>query len=93
MAARDYMISYREERGFSVRVMAKHCRISEGLLQMLEEDDREVTHPNIAKRIGRKYNLTRMQTEMLMPINHRKHGPAYDPDKYKVSEGFIVWQQ
>ena len=91
MSQRDYMVNYRKAINVELPIMAKACRVSTTLLKMLEECDAEVTHPNIAKRIGKKYKLTNLQIEALMPINYRKHGPAYNPDKYKLSEDFVSW--
>lgn len=84
--ARDYMIARREKLGRSLEEMANFCGngISVALLGLLEEDERNVTHPALAEIIGKKYKLTRPQIILLKPENHRP-GKDYDPDKYKIS--------
>lgn len=91
MAAREYMIEFRKKMGVDLRTMARQCRVSMTLLSWLETSDKEVTHPLIAERIGKKYKLTGAQIEGLMPENHRKSSPNYNPDKYRVitsNDGF-----
>lgn len=83
---REYMIQFRAENSIDLQSMAKKCRISKGLLEMLELDDREVTHPNIAKRVSKAYKLTREQKEGLMPEHYRKSSPNYNPDLYRRDE-------
>ena len=80
---RQYMIDYREKHNLSLPDMAKKCEISATLLAMLEDSDQEVTHPKIAKRIGKKYHLKKNQTESLMPEHYRESSPNYDPDLYR----------
>lgn len=46
----------------------------------------EVTHPKIAVGIQKAVGLSDLETEELMPLNHRKSGGSYEPDKY-VSRG------
>ena len=84
--ARDYMIAFRAKMGCSLEDMAKVCGngISVALLSLLEEDERNVTHPALAVIIGKKYRLTKKQIELMKPENHRK-GKGYDPDKFKIS--------
>lgn len=83
---RDYMIEYRKEHGIDIQRMAKKCRISKTLLRLLEENDQEVTHPNIAERVSRAYKLTKKQTEGLMPEHYRKSSPNYNPDLYRRND-------
>lgn len=80
---REYMIEYREAREISLQDMAQKLKISKTLLWWLESSDQEVTHPNIAERVGKAYNLTPEQVESMMPENHRKSSPNYNPDMYK----------
>ena len=79
---RQKMVRRREHGGITIQQMAKKCRISEGLMRMIEEG--EVTHPVIAQRIARRYRLTELEAEELMPLNRRPHGGDYDPDRYAV---------
>ena len=83
---REYMIQFREERGIEIQIMAKKCKISKTLLEMLEESDQEVTHPKIAECVGRAYKLNKQQIESLMPEHHRKSSPNYNPDLYRREE-------
>lgn len=83
---REYMIRYREQLGLDLQSMAKKCKISKGLLEMLEDYDKEVTHPKIAERVGRAYKLNKAQVEELMPEHYRKSSPNYDPEKYRGNE-------
>lgn len=80
------MIEYRKALQIDIQAMAKKCKISKELLEMLECCDKEVTHPNIAKRVSRAYKLTKQQAEGLMPEHYRKSSPNYNPDLYKISE-------
>lgn len=84
---RDFMIRFREENGIDILSMAKKCKISVGLLDLLESSDQDVTHPKIAERIGKVYKLNKKQIEGLMPEHYRKSSPNYNPDLYKISEG------
>ena len=87
---RDYMIRYRETVLRMTRdEAAKKARCSAYLLQLLEEDERNVTAPGIASRISRLYKLTAKQHELLLPKNRRKSDPEYDPDKYVQSGSFV----
>lgn len=80
---REYMIEYREKHGLDIKSMAEKCKISKTLLLMLEASEQEVTHPNIAARVGRAYKMTKLQTESLMPEHYRESSPNYEPDKYR----------
>lgn len=80
---RLYMVEYRKKHNMSIKEMAQKCATSATLLTMLEECDQEITHPKIAERIGRQYELTREQTESLMPEHYRPSSPNYDPDLYR----------
>lgn len=83
---REKMIAYRKSVGASIQQMARKCKCSVTLLRMIEGYNKEVTHPNIAERIGRAYRLTDAETEMLMPEHYRKSSPNYNPDLYKYSD-------
>ena len=74
------MVKYRSDNQIDIRTMAERCRISMGLLRMLEEG--EVSAPSIAQRVGEAYGLTELETEDLMPLNYRLHGGDYEPDRY-----------
>lgn len=86
MAAREYMVEFREKRGIDLQRMARVCGVSTTLLAMLEGCDEEVTHPRIAERIGKKYKLTQAQIEGMKPKNYRKNNPEYNPDRYVIRE-------
>lgn len=77
MDVRTYMINYRNDQQISLKTMANKLDISETLLAIVENGG--VTVPGIAKRIGKLYKLTELQTEELMPECMRTHGPNYDP--------------
>ena len=74
------MIHSRENVGLSIAEMATALGISEGLLRIVEEGG--VTHPNIALKIQKRFKLTDLQTEDLMPLCRRPHGGDYDPNRY-----------
>ena len=80
---RDYMIAHRESLRIPIEKMASKLKISPWLLNMLEQDESCVTHPEIAKRIAKAYKLTKEQKTMMLPENYRP-GPNYDPDKYRI---------
>lgn len=77
---RDILREYREANNFTLRQMADYCGIGETLYSIIEHGGN--THPNIANKIGRLFDLTELQTEELMPENRRPHSPKYDPEKY-----------
>lgn len=85
---REYMIEFRKAHGFDIQAMAKKCKISKTLLEMLESNDQEITHPKIAERVSRAYKLTRAQMEGLMPEHYRKSSPNYNPTLYKLNEEY-----
>lgn len=87
MNPREYMIEFRQQRGISREAMAKKLKISVKLLTMIEENDQEVTHRDIVKRIASAYKLTKQQRIMMLPLNYRP-GPDYDPDRYKFPPEF-----
>lgn len=89
MAAREYMIEYRKSLRKDIREMAAVCNVSTTLLSMLENNDREVTHPKIAETIGKKYHLTKKQIEGMKPENYRKGSPEYNPNKYRAMPDMI----
>ena len=75
------MVDYRKSHGYSLGDMSKKSGASTSLLKMLEGG--MVTHPKIAKQVGRAYGLTKEEIYELMPAIHRPGDPAYDPNKYK----------
>lgn len=77
MDVRKYMIDYRNDRQISRKAMADKLDISETLLAIVENGG--VTVPGIAKRIGKYYKLTELQTEELMPECRRPHSPHFNP--------------
>lgn len=42
-----------------------------------------VTHPKIAKMIGKAYGLSKTDIYELMPRIHRPYDEEYEPDKFK----------
>lgn len=52
----DWLHEKREKMGLTLRQMAKLCKCSVGLLEMVE--DGAITHPHIASRIAARYNLS-----------------------------------
>lgn len=82
MEVREKMAEYRNRMGYTIRDMARKAKTSTTIIKMVEEG--EVTHPNIARRIGEAYRLTEKQTWDLMPEIHRPDSPRYDPDHYKA---------
>lgn len=83
---RECMVAARKKRGLTIAAMAKKCRCSVTLLEMLEWNEDEVTHPNIAARIAKEYKLSKRDAERLLPENYRPSSPCYDPGRYKARE-------
>lgn len=81
MTTREKMTDIRIRNSYTMKDLAAKCKCSESLLGMIESGD--VTHPRIVKRIAKVYSLTNLEAEELLPINYRKHGGEYDPDRYK----------
>lgn len=79
MTVQEKMEAYRKRHGYSVRDMSWRSGASEVLLRMLEHG--HVTHPKIARQVGRAYNLSTDDINELIPPNYRP-GENYDPDKY-----------
>lgn len=64
------------------QVIANLVGVSAMLMDILEEGG--TTHPKLAKKVGKIYQMTNLEIELMMPPNYRKkHGKGYDPDKYK----------
>lgn len=63
------------------QTIANLLGVSVMLMDILEEGG--VTHPKLAKKIGKIYGMTGAEIEAMMPVNYRKHGKQYDPDRYK----------
>lgn len=80
---RECMTLQRKKKGVSIETMAKRCKCSVILLEMLEYDEDAVTHPNIAARIAKAYGLNAKDAERLLPEIRRPSSPLYDPHKYE----------
>lgn len=63
------------------QTIANLIGVSVMLMDILEEGG--VTHPKLARKIGKIYGMTGAEIESMMPVNYRKHGKQYDPDRYK----------
>lgn len=77
---RDDMIAARRERQLSRNALAKIVECSETIIDIVENGG--VTHPNIARRIGRVLGFTEAQTEQLMP-------PPRSPEEELALKGNI----
>ena len=77
------MIEFRKRNGLTQDSMARICDCSRNLIDMLESSEKEVTHPDIAERVRKAYELTPEQADGLLPENYRKSSPNYDPNKYR----------
>lgn len=84
MTTREKMNKFRTDHNLSIPDMAKRCRISSYLLQLLE--DGAVTTPKLVPQIAEEYELTELEAEELMPEHMRPHGNDYDPDRYVLNE-------
>lgn len=89
--AAEQMKKYRIRHGYSIKDMSVKSGASVMLLKMLENG--HVTHPKIAEQVGKAYELTREETESLMPAIHRPNDPAYEPDKYKERADGEGWKK
>lgn len=96
--ARDAMKEYRESARLTKKQAAEVCGVSEDVYKIVENGG--VTHPNLAAKIGEAMGLSELQTEELMPENHRPHSDKYEPDKYveRIGEfhpkrGEVTWIQ
>jgi len=84
MSAREKMIAWREEHQTTFTAIAKKVKISEALLDLVENG--HVTHPKIARRIQKFFKLTDEEYEELIPENHRMSSDKYDPTHYAPTE-------
>lgn len=80
MDVREKMQQYREDNHIDLKTMSNMTGVSSGLIAFIEGG--YVTHPELARRLQKGYELTDKETEMLMPEIHRKSSPNYDPYKY-----------
>lgn len=71
----------REKSGLTQDEIGRLFGVSSALMDILEESG--VTHPKIAKKIGKRFGLNELDIESIIPLNLRKHGGCYDPDKYR----------
>ena len=81
MTTREKMIKWRNDMNVTIKQLSENSGVSQTLLSMVEAG--EVTHPIIVEKIRKAYGLTELEAEELMPKHHRKHGGAYEPDKFK----------
>lgn len=79
---RKKMEEYRSKNNITLKAMSYKTGVSSGLLSFIEGG--YVTHPDIAKKIQKGYELTDSETEMLVPEIHRKSSDKYEPNKYKI---------
>lgn len=90
MGKRNDMILKRLKLGLSDIDMAIKCKTSRRIIHLLEDYDESVTHPAIARRVGKAYGLSKKETELLMPENYRRSSPNYDPTRYSRESEFDV---
>ena len=83
---REKMAYYRELKGIDIPKMSAKSGVSEQLLRMVERG--HVTHPLIAKKIQKAYELTDEEVKELVPEIHREEEGLYDPDRYKLPENY-----
>lgn len=88
MTAREKMKKLRNDRNISLKRMSEWTDVSVGLLNSVENG--AVTHPKIVERIRAGYCLTEEEAEELLPKNHRKSDPGYDPDKFKAPQDLLM---
>lgn len=79
MTVQEKMKAYRHAHGYSVEKMSRKSGASAVLLRIIERGN--VTHPKIARKIGKAYELSKEDIYELMPENYRP-GENYNPDKY-----------
>lgn len=77
------MEQYRNEKNISLKTMSHMTGVSSGLLGLIEGG--YVTHPDIARKVQKGYELTDEETEMLMPEIHRPSSSRYEPDKFRIT--------
>ena len=68
---KDFMITKREAKNMTRGQMAKRCGCSEYLIELLEEGDREITHPKIAAWIAKEYGLELDEYNRLVHESHK----------------------
>ena len=66
---REYLVRAMDREGFDLATLSRKTRASPTLLRMLING--EVTHPNIAMRVGRALELTEAQILSMMPERYR----------------------
>ena len=79
---RKKMEQYRKDNDISLKTMSHLTGVSSGLLALIEGG--YVTHPDIARKVQKGYELTDLETEVLMPEIHRPSSPRYEPNKYRI---------
>lgn len=83
MTTREKMVKFRTDYGVSLLDMAKQCKISTYLLDLLENG--AVTTPKLVPQIASAYGLSELEAEELMPEHMRPHGDDYEPDRYVIN--------
>lgn len=76
------IVKRRRMLGLTQHQVAELCECSKGTIMYVEEG--WTTIPAFAEELGLIFSLTELETEELMPENHRKHSPEYDPLKYVI---------
>lgn len=84
MTTREKMIAYRKRTGKSIADISRITDIGGFLIGQIE--DGWVTHPDIAMKLAKAYELTDEDVKELIPENYRPESKKYDPDRYKVPE-------
>lgn len=82
MTVAEKMIAFRKYRGYSTKEMAQRCEVSEVLIKIVEKG--LVTHPKLAERIAKEYELEPEEAQELIPTIHRKDHPDYNPGAFKT---------
>ena len=80
MTTREKMVKFRTDHNLSILDMARRCRISSYLMEILEEG--AVTTPKLVPQIAEAYGLDELEAEELMPEHLRPHGDDYEPNRY-----------
>lgn len=89
---RQYMADFRVGFGLTWNTLARMCECSCVLLRMLENSDKEVTHPKIALRVAQVYGLTRDQYASILPKCHWALSADYVPGRAVAARKKSAWQ-
>lgn len=89
---KTFMIEKRKAQGCTLVEMAKRCDCSRRLLEALENGEFDITHPAIAARIAKEYELTVDEYNQLVHESHHAERLPKPKPKAKYGSAYDAWR-